>query len=141
MKNDPAWKSTGRLPKGPEKSKAYRELFKQYKLTTFDVYTLGLEHWRASKWMKDRIGSRIVNALAVEISQNVNEYLYARAELPRSTRPSSRRMVWNNDNKSGLLYKDGKVKWSFGSKNKNLDIKIDWSGVSNQRRTWLQHKK
>jgi len=143
MKADPVWKTTGRLPQGKEKNKAYRELFKQYKLTTFDVYELGLEHWRASKWMSDRIGSRIVNALAVEISQNVNEWVYARAELPRSTWPGSRRMVWNNDNKSGLLYKSdtGRVVWSISSKSKNLDLELDWSGVSNQRRTWLQHKK
>lgn len=139
MREAPEWYTARSLPVG-KKQVVYRRMIKKYELTRFDTNQHVLKHWRDSKWMGDRLGSRIGQALAGELHQNIMEWVYGRAEKPRTNHPGARNTVWNNDDKSGLLYRDKKIQWSFNTKCKNLSIPIDYTGWSNKRYTWLQGK-
>jgi transposase len=138
MTSDPQWSNAGAMDKGADKSTAYRALYKQYKISQFAVVGVCHAHWKDSSWMGDRVGGRVAIALAPELWQNLQEYLYGRADRPRFKPARERNVVWNSDNKSGLLLRDGHIKWSIKTKRKCLDIPLDLSSISRPRREWLE---
>jgi transposase len=138
MTSDPQWSNAGAMDKGADKSTAYRALYKQYKISQFAVVGVCHAHWKDSSWMGDRVGGRVAIALAPELWQNLQEYLYGRADRPRFKPARDRSVVWNNDNKSGLLLRNGNIKWSVKTKRKCLDIPLDLSAISGPRREWLE---
>ena len=138
MRSDSKWAAAANMAKGPDKNTAYRELYKQHKVSPFDVVRVCHAHWKDSSWMGDRVGGRVAIALAPELWQNLQEYLYGRADRPRFKPAGERSVVWNSDNKSGLLLRDGHIKWSIKTKRKCLDIPLDLSSISRPRREWLE---
>jgi transposase len=138
MRADPAWADAGGMPRSKEKTLAYRELYKQYDVSQVACANAAHAHWRASGWMNDRIAGRQAIALAPELWQNLQEYVYARAERPRFKPSAERNVVWNSDNTSGLLLRDGRVEWACKTKRKRLSIPLDPKSMSRTRRTWLE---
>jgi len=138
MRADLAWNKAEKMEAGSEKSKAYRQLYQQHQLSQHDAVRVCHAHWRNSRWMSDRIGSRVAIALAPELWQNLQEYLYGRSDHPRFKAAKQRNMIWNNDNKSGLLLRNGSLKWSVKTKRKSLSIPLDLSSISVPRRKCLQ---
>ena len=138
MRSDPRWGEAGDMAKSSQKNTAYRELYKDHRISQQDVVRVCHSHWKASGWMGDRIGGRAAIALAPELWQNLQEHLYGRADRPRFKPARDRSVVWNNDNKSGLLLRNGNIKWSVKTKRKCLDIPLDLSAISGPRREWLE---
>lgn len=140
LKRDLEWGAARSLPQR-ERQGAYRGMIEKHELRPFDLNQLACEHWRASKWMPGRIGSRIALALAREVHQNVSEWLYGRAQRPRPKHPRTRTTVWNNDSESGLLYRDEALHWSIATRHKSLHIPVDFTGWSRKRRDWLARQR
>jgi len=138
MRADPDWNAAGKMKVVAQKSNAYRQLYKQHQLSQFDAVRACHAHWKNSGWMGDRVGSRIAIALAPELWQNLREYLYRRAKRPRFKPARERNVAWNNDNKSGLLLRDGCLQWSVKTKRKALSIPLDMGSISAPRRKWLE---
>ena len=138
MRADSQWAAAGAMDKGSDKNTAYRELHKQYGVSNFNVAGVCHAHWKASGWMGDRVRSRIAIALAPELWQNLQEYLYGRADRPRFKQPHDRSVAWNSGNESGMLLRSGSIKWSIKTKRKCLDIPLNMSAISMSRREWLE---
>jgi hypothetical protein len=138
MRQDTRWQDAAKIFDQKKKGKAYQELRKDYGITAYDVVGVCHKHWKASRWMENRIGARIAIALAAEILQNLDEYIYGRAKRPRFKPSYERNTVWNSDNKSGLLLRDGHIKWSINTKRKCLGIPLDMHSISVPRRQHLE---
>jgi len=140
MKADPHWKEAGKLKEQKAKNQAYRELKKEYKVSQQDMVRVCHAHWKASVWMGDRIGGRIAIGMAPELWQNLEGYIMTRTNRPRFKPSKDCSMVVNNDNASGLLLRDGHIKWSIRTKRKCLDIPVDLQAWSRPRREWLDSR-
>ena len=138
MRNDPAWVKAKRIRDKKNQNKAYSKLKIDYGVTSYDMVKVCHAHWKNSKWMGDRIGGRIATALASEMWQNLEEHIYRRAKRPRFKPSHGRNSVWNNDSKSGLLLRDGYIRWSINTKRKCLDIPLDLQSISGPRRRHLE---
>ena len=138
MKWDPRWKAAAEIKVQKDKNHAYRELRKEYKVSSQDMVRVCHKHWKDSKWMGDRIGGRIATALASEMWQNLEEYLFAHAGRPCYKPSVERSMVWNNDNDSGLLLRNNCIEWNIKTKRKSLHIPLDLKSISNPRRRHLE---
>ena len=75
MRSDPRWGEAGDMAKSSQKNTAYRELYKDHRISQQDVVRVCHSHWKASGWMGDRIGGRAAIALAPELWQNLQEHL------------------------------------------------------------------
>ena len=138
MRDDPRWSAAAKIQTPKDKRAAYQELKKEYGVHSQDMVRICHSHWKDSKWMGDRIGGRIATALAPELWQNLEEYLYSRADRPKYKPSYERNMVWNNDNHSGLLLRDDNVQWSLKTKRKNLCVPVDLKAWSQPRREWFK---
>jgi len=138
MRNDPSWSKAKKIKDKKKQAKSYSRLKTDYGVTSYDMVKVCHKHWKRSRWMGDRIGGRIATALASEIWQNLEEYIYRRAKRPRFKVSYERNTVWNNDNKSGLLLRDGHIKWSISTKRKCLNIPLDLHAISGPRRCYLE---
>jgi len=134
MKWDPRWKAAKKIKLQKDKNHAYRELRKEYKVSSQDMVRICHKHWKDSKWMGERIGGRIATALASEIWQNLEEHLFARADRPKFKPSGERDMIWNNDNASGLLLRNNCIEWNIKTKRKSLRIPLDLNSISRPRR-------
>lgn len=137
MRSSSGWVEAALLPRGSERTRAFRSLCRDYGLSGHDAVRVCHGHWRDSQWMGDRIGGRIATALGPEVWLEVSEYLYGRSRRPAFKPSSSRSVVWNNDNKSGLLLRGGAVQWRVATDRKCLSMALDMSSVSRPRREWL----
>jgi transposase len=146
MRRDPRYQQA-RLLTGRERTDAFRQLRREYGLTEYGACGIARRHWQASGWMSDLVDGRSVHALASELMQNVDEWLYGRARKLRFKPADSLRTVWGESDQAGLVLRDGRVRWNTrrGAKGKlarkSLSLSVDWGAISRARREHVQSQR
>jgi hypothetical protein len=143
MRSDPRWATAKTIVDPKQRSRAYWDLRREFSCDKFATRRIVIQHWQDSKWMGDLVDSHTALALASEVLQNTEEWLFGRAQRP-SFKPSANRcMAWGSDNTQGLVYKDNQVRWNTKPgakgklKRKSLFLKADLGNLTQDRREHL----
>jgi hypothetical protein len=142
MRQDPRWPAARVIADLKAKSRAYADLRYEYGLQAKLAPTLVFKHWRASKWMATVVDNQAALALGNELLQNVDEWLYGRAERPRMLPTDERNVSWGGSRLQGLRLKgevgSGRLVWNGprGAR-KRLSVALDWASLSAPRLAYL----
>ena len=105
MRQDPAWKKACRMPKGKERTNAFRALDRQYGLTEYDLHAVIARH-RQGSGRKEELGINETQKIATRIFQAVSRYKLGLGGRPRfKSQSRGLHSIEGKTNKTGLKFK------------------------------------
>jgi len=137
MRRDTRWRAAQRLG-GAARSKALGGLRHEYGLTSAGAYRIAFDHWQSSGWMTEMFGSRVALAVGSEVLTQVKNWMLGHTERPRHQPSGDMDVIWGNDNKASLRFKDAHVEFTSATKRKSLRLELarEWRPGT---RKWALH--
>jgi putative transposase len=137
MRRDRRWRAAQQLA-GSARSKALGALRHEYGLTSAGAYRVAFDHWQASGWMGEMFGARVALAVGSEVFTQVKNWMFGHTGRPRHQPSADMDVIWGNDNKASLRFKDGRVEFTSATKRKGLvlDVAREWRPGT---RKWALH--
>jgi transposase len=100
-----------RMPKGKERSEAFKALDARFGLTDYDLQAYAREV-RASCWIGEHLDTHAAQKIATRAFDAVEKYLLGKRGRPRFKRLGEMRSVEGKSNAAGIRFRDGRLEWS-----------------------------
>jgi len=110
MRDTKAWRYARKLPKGSEKTKAFRELRKKHELRKYDIMNLSAA-W-SDTWINEHVDSQTRQTIANRAFDATEKYMYGVRGRPRFKRHGELRSVESASANKPLRWKDDGLYWS-----------------------------
>ena len=119
MRQSKAWQAARRMPKGKDRSKAFRDLNEQFGFRKYDMQSYAKQF--GYSWTGHHLDSQTVKQLAVRAFTWVEQYVFdAGRGKPKFKRFGELNAVESINNVQGIVWRDGQVIWNAGRYGKKL---------------------
>lgn len=117
MRESKAYQATRKLPKGPKgspeaktRTQAFRAVREAHGFDEYPLHAYAVQFGHS--WIGEHLDSLTIQAVATRAFKAVNEYALGKKGNPRFKGKNQFDSVEGKNNTSGILWRDGVVKWS-----------------------------
>lgn len=111
LKNSDAYKQAKKMPKGKQRTEAFKEGRKQYRYSEYDLHSYAAIVAKQSKWIAQKIDSTAQQKLATRAFAASEKVLFGIASSVRYKVPTRFRSMEGKSNKTGIRWKDNQLVW------------------------------
>ncbi|MBI2566954.1 MAG: transposase [Candidatus Schekmanbacteria bacterium] len=99
-----------RLPKGPERTAAFKKLNAKFCFTEYDLHAFA-GSIKSSCWIGDHLDINTVQKIATRAYDAVEQLAFGQRGRPRFKRAGEMLSVEGKSNKQGIRYRHGRIEW------------------------------
>ncbi|NMG82870.1 MAG: hypothetical protein GIS02_01535 [Methanosarcinales archaeon] len=110
LRQSKEYQSTIKLPKGKERTEAFKNLNKKYEFTEYDIH-----HYAATvrnSWINEHIGIHIAQTLATRAFRAVQNKAFKKAKHVRFKGKNQFDTLEGKNNQTGLIFRENTLHWS-----------------------------
>jgi transposase len=111
VRQSEAYQSARQLPKGKERTAAFRQARLAYRYSEYDLHAFATHTAKSAGWIADKVDANTQQKLATRAFQASEKVLYGKAKSVRFKLPSRFRSMEGKTNTSGIRWQDGQLVW------------------------------